>query len=141
MRYRLRERFAREAGPRASDSGAPLGYGGVSRRRFEELVAEALDSLPRWVLTRLENVEVLVEDRPPRGEPGLLGRYHGIPLTERDGRYAGVLPDTITLYRSTIEREARDDDQLRRTIAHTVEHEVAHFFGISDDRLREMDAY
>ena len=119
----------------------PLGYEGVSRRRFEELVAEAMDSLPRWVLTRLENVEVLVEDRPPSGEPSLLGRYHGIPLTERDGRYAGVLPDTITLYRSTIEREARDDDELRRTIAHTVEHEVAHFFGISDDRLREMDAY
>lgn len=112
----------------------------VDRRRFEELVVEALDSLPAWVLERLENVEVIVEDRPPRDEPGLLGRYHGIPLTERR-HYAGVLPDTITLYRRTIEREARDDDELRRTIAHTVEHEVAHFFGISDDRLREMDAY
>jgi predicted Zn-dependent protease with MMP-like domain len=112
----------------------------VDRFRFEELTVEALDSLPAWVLERLENVEVIVEDRPPRDEPNLLGRYHGIPLTERRD-YAGVLPDTITLYRRTIEREARDDEGLRRVIAHTVEHEVAHFFGISDDRLRDLDAY
>jgi len=112
----------------------------VDRGRFEELVADALDSLPKWVLDRLENVEVIVEDRPPPGEPNLLGRYHGIPLTERR-YYAGVLPDTITLYRRTIEREARDEDDVRRVVAHTVEHEVAHFFGISDARLRELDAY
>ncbi len=104
-------------------------------------MAEAVDTLPPWVLQRLENVEILVEERPPRGEPSLLGRYHGIPLTHRDGGYAGVLPDTITLYRSTIEAAARDDDELRRVVAHTVEHEVAHFFGISDDRLREIDRY
>ena len=113
----------------------------VSRARFDELVAEAIDSLPDWVLGRLENVEILVEDRPPRREPNLLGLYHGIPLTKRGAGYAGVLPDTITLYRRTIESVARDDDHLRSLIAHTVEHEVAHFFGISDDRLRDMDAY
>jgi predicted Zn-dependent protease with MMP-like domain len=112
----------------------------IDRRRFEELVAEAVDSLPRWVLERLENVEVLVEERPPPGEPNLLGRYHGIPLTRRSN-YAGVLPDTITLYRSTVERSARDEDELRKIIAHTVEHEVAHFFGISDERLRDLWAY
>jgi predicted Zn-dependent protease with MMP-like domain len=110
------------------------------RARFEELVAEALDALPQWVLDRMENVEVVVEEHPPPGEPSLLGRYHGIPLTRRS-YYAGVLPDTITLYRSTIVRSARDDDDLRRIVAHTVEHEVAHFFGISDERLRELDAY
>lgn len=103
-------------------------------------MSDALDSLPQWVLDRLENVEVIVEDRPPRGEPNLLGRYHGIPLTARRD-YAGVLPDTITLFRRTIEREARDDDDVRRVVAHTVVHEVAHFFGISDERLRELDAY
>ena len=108
--------------------------------RFEELVAEAVDSLPPWVLERLEIVEVLVEERPPPGEPNLLGRYQGIPLTRRSN-YSGVLPDTITLYRSTIERSARDENELRGVIAHTVEHEVAHFFGISDERLREMGAY
>lgn len=113
----------------------------VSRAHFDELVAEALDSLPDWVLDRLENVEILVEERPPRREPNLLGLYHGIPLTKRGAGYAGVLPDTITLYRRTIESVARDDDHLRSLIAHTVEHEVAHFFGISDDRLRDMDAY
>ncbi len=112
----------------------------IDRRRFEELVAEAVDSLPRWVLERLENVEVLVEERPPPGEPNLLGLYHGIPLTGRSN-YAGVLPDTITLYRSTVERSARDEDELRKIIAHTVQHEVAHFFGISDDRLRDLGAY
>jgi len=112
----------------------------IDRRRFEELVAEALDSLPRWVLKRLENVEVLVEERPPQGEPNLLGRYHGIPLTKRSN-YSGVLPDTITLYRSTVQRSARNEDELRKVIAHTVEHEVAHFFGISDERLRDLGAY
>ena len=118
------------------------GYDGrvIDRHRFEELVAEAVDSLPRWVLERMENVEVLVEDRPPRSEPNLLARYQGIPLTNRSN-YWGVLPDTITLYRSTIERSARDQDELRRVIAHTVEHEVAHFFGISDERLRDLGAY
>jgi predicted Zn-dependent protease with MMP-like domain len=112
----------------------------VDRARFEELVVDALDSLPQWVLDQLENVEVIVEDRPPRDEPNLLGRYYGIPLSERRN-YAGVLPDTITLYKRTIEREARDEEELKRVVAHTVEHEVAHFFGISDDRLRELDAY
>jgi predicted Zn-dependent protease with MMP-like domain len=112
----------------------------VGRHRFEELVAEAVDSMPPWVLERLENVEIMIEERPPPGEPGLLGRYHGIPLTERQ-YYAGVLPDTITLYRRTISSMAPDEDELRRVIVHTVEHEIAHFFGISDDRLRDLDAY
>ena len=112
------------------------------RQRFEELVVEALDSLPAWVLERLENVEVLVEERPPRGEPDLLGRYDGIPITDRDGGYTFVSPDTITLYRKTIEQESGNDEaKLRDVVAHTVVHEVAHYFGISDDRLREMDAY
>jgi predicted Zn-dependent protease with MMP-like domain len=115
----------------------------TDRDGFEQLVSETLDSLPAWALERLENVEVLVEERPPRDEPNLLGRYHGIPLTRRDRGYFGVLPDTITLYRSSIERAAGDGDpeRLKRIVAHTVEHEVAHFFGISDDRLREMGAY
>jgi predicted Zn-dependent protease with MMP-like domain len=108
--------------------------------RFERLVAEALDDLPRWVHERLENVEVLVEDDPPAEEPGLLGYYEGIPLTERGMDYAGALPDRITLYRVPIEREAGagDDDALKRVVIDTVVHEVAHFFGISDRRLHEL---
>jgi predicted Zn-dependent protease with MMP-like domain len=114
----------------------------TDRERFEELVAEALDSLPEWVLERLENVEVIVEERPPRREPNLLGRYHGIPITHRNRGYTFVPPDTITLYRRTIEQESGGDDaKLRDVVAHTVAHEVAHYFGISDERLREMGAY
>ena len=114
----------------------------VDRARFMEITADALDDLPEWVQERLENVEVIVEDRPPRDDPGLLGRYHGVPLTNRGEFHAGaVLPDTITLYQRTIERIARDEEDLERVIIHTVEHEVAHHFGISDDRLREIDRY
>lgn len=110
--------------------------------RFEDLAADALDALPAWVLERMENVEVLVEDEPPADEPDLLGLYHGVPQTERDGGYLLVLPDTITLFRSTIEAKAgRDPEALRREIRHTIVHEVAHHFGISDERLEELDAY
>ena len=114
----------------------------VSPERFEELVAEALDGLPDWVQERLDNVEVLVEERPPAGQRNLLGLYEGVPLTQRTSSgYFGVLPDRITLFRSNIERISRDEDDLREQVRHTVEHEVAHFFGISDDRLREIDRY
>jgi predicted Zn-dependent protease with MMP-like domain len=106
--------------------------------RFERLVAEALDNLPSWVHQRLDNVEVLLEDEPPDGEPELLGLYEGIPLTQRGLDYAGVLPDRITLYRRPIEREAGDDEDVKRVVAETVVHEVAHFFGISDERLHEL---
>jgi predicted Zn-dependent protease with MMP-like domain len=111
----------------------------TTRRRFEELAAEALDGLPDWVLDRLDNVDVVVEEEPPDEEPDLLGIYHGIPLTQRGLDYAGVLPDRIVLYRRTIEDEAGDDEEeLRRVVAETVAHEVAHFFGISDERLRDL---
>ncbi|HJV03678.1 MAG TPA: metallopeptidase family protein [Actinomycetota bacterium] len=112
---------------------------GVTRRRFEELAARALDGLPGWAQQRLDNVEVMIEERPPPEQPNLLGLYEGIPITERGLDYAGVLPDRITLYRSTIEAVAGDDeDELERVIAETVVHEVAHFFGISDARLHEL---
>jgi predicted Zn-dependent protease with MMP-like domain len=114
----------------------------VSQERFDELVSEAIDGLPPWVHQRLDNVEVLVEDHPPRGRRNLLGLYEGIPLTERTSSgYFGVLPDRITLFRSNLERMSRDEDDLRDHVRHTVVHEVAHFFGISDDRLREIDRY
>jgi predicted Zn-dependent protease with MMP-like domain len=113
----------------------------VGRYRFEELVAQALDGLPRWVHRQLENVDVLIEDHPPSDDPELLGLYEGVPLTERDGAYFGVLPDRITLFRSALLNEAEDEDDLREIVQDTVIHEIAHFFGISDDRLREMDRY
>ncbi|HJP67066.1 MAG TPA: metallopeptidase family protein [Actinomycetota bacterium] len=111
------------------------------RERFEALVVEALDDLPEWIRQRLDNVDVLVEDGPPPGQPGLLGLYEGVPLTRRGAGYFGVLPDRITLFRANLERIAPDDDSLKRAVRHTVVHEFAHFFGISDDRLRELDRY
>lgn len=110
----------------------------MTPERFDELVAEALDLLPGWVKRRLDNVAVVVEDRPPPDDPRLLGLYEGIPLTARDN-YFGVLPDRIRLFRSTIEREAEDEEDVRRVVEETVIHEVAHFFGISDERLHELD--
>jgi predicted Zn-dependent protease with MMP-like domain len=112
----------------------------VSRERFEELAGQVVDELPAWVQERMENVLVAVEDRPPAGQPNLLGLYHGVPLTMRGGHYAG-LPDTITLYRSTIEQEAATEAELVDVLRHVVEHEVAHLMGISDQRLRDIGRY
>ena len=109
-----------------------------SARRFEALVADALDELPSWVQGAMDNVAVVVEERPPADEPELLGLYEGIARTERLD-YAGALPDRITLYRSSIEAEAGDDDEeLRAVVAETIVHEVAHHFGISDERLEAL---
>jgi predicted Zn-dependent protease with MMP-like domain len=113
-----------------------------TRARFEELAADALDTLPEWVRERMDNVEIVIEERPPDDQPWLLGLYEGIPLTRRGNGYFGVLPDRITLFRRTIEADAEgSEERLRRIVAHTVAHEVAHLFGISDDRLREIDRY
>jgi predicted Zn-dependent protease with MMP-like domain len=121
-----------------------VGVGERNRRRregFESLVLQALETLPEWVRGRLENVEVLIEERPPPGEPQLLGRYEGVPMTHRGPGYTFVLPDRITLFRSTLEASSPDDESLKEAVRHTVVHEIAHYFGISDDRLREIDRY
>ncbi len=88
---------------------------------------------------RLDNVEVLVEDDPPPGQRNLLGLYEGIPLTQRGMWYTNALPDRITLFRTTIHHVAGDDPaSLRRVVRDTVIHEIAHYFGISDERLDEL---
>lgn len=105
---------------------------------FEDLIEEALEGLPEWVKERLENVDILIEDEPPEDGPNLLGLYEGIPLTERGQNYFGVLPDRITLFQGPLEDEAENEEDLKRVVRDTVVHEIAHFFGISDDRLREL---
>jgi predicted Zn-dependent protease with MMP-like domain len=119
-------------------------------KTFEELVAEALDSLPPDIQEKLENVEVVVEWRPSLAQmrrmglgPGqtLFGLYEGVPLTARTSGYNLVLPDKITIFRQPIETYCRTDEQVRQTVRRTVLHELAHHFGISDDRLRELGAY
>ncbi len=89
----------------------------------------------------MENVAVVVEEEPPAGEP-LLGLYEGVPLTRRGSQYGGVLPDKITIYSGPLARLAGGDpERLRSEVKRVVLHEIAHHFGISDERLLEIDRY
>jgi predicted Zn-dependent protease with MMP-like domain len=109
--------------------------------RFTEYTQAALDSLPDDLRTQMSNVEIVVEDEPPRGQR-LLGLYQGVPLTSRGGFYAGALPDKITIFRGPLERlYGRDEAALRAQVRRVVLHEIAHHFGISDERLVELDRY
>ena len=108
---------------------------------FAEYVQDALDSLPADLRARLSNVEVVVEDEPPPGQR-LLGLYQGVPLTRRSSNYGAVLPDKITIYGGPLERlYGHDAEELRREVKRVVLHEIAHHFGISDERLVEIDRY
>ena len=114
---------------------------GTDERDWYRMVEQAVESLPAQLRDAMSNVEIVVEDEPPNGEP-LLGLYQGIPLTERRGSYAGVLPDKITIYRGPLERlYGREPARLHERVRHVVLHEVAHHFGISDERLVELDRY
>ncbi|MCV7128511.1 MULTISPECIES: metallopeptidase family protein [Mycolicibacterium] len=110
----------------------------MSPQRFEELVGDALDLVPPQLAKAIDNVVVLVADRNEE-EPDLLGLYEGIALTERDSWYAaGSLPDTITIYRDALLDICDSDQQVVDEVAITVIHEIAHHFGIDDDRLHEL---
>lgn len=116
----------------------------MNRTDFENLVADAIDSLPDALLGLMENVEVVVEDEPPEHalngvarDEGLYGLYEGIPLTERF-EYSGVMPDKISIYRGPLERDFADPDDIWEEVQITVVHEIAHHFGISDARLAEL---
>jgi predicted Zn-dependent protease with MMP-like domain len=119
----------------------------MDRRRFEELVGEALDGLPEQFAARLENVEVVVEDEPsaqqlqqlgldPRRDT-LFGLYQGVPLSQRDSSYGMALPDKITIFYRPLVRACRSPDAIRRQVAKTVIHEVGHYFGLDDAEIRE----
>jgi predicted Zn-dependent protease with MMP-like domain len=108
----------------------------VDPGRFEELVASALDGLPQELGRAMDNVAVTVEHNP--GPPGLLGLYQGVPLTSRTASYAGVLPDRITIYRQAICALCHSEQEVASQVRQTVIHEVAHHFGIEDDRLTEL---
>ena len=108
---------------------------------FEESVEAALETLPDDLREAMSNVAIVVEDEPPDGEP-LLGLYQGIPLTERSSAYSGTPPDKISIYRGPLERlYGHDHELLQQQIRRVVLHEIAHHFGIDDDRLRELDRY
>jgi predicted Zn-dependent protease with MMP-like domain len=122
----------------------------VDGETFASMVREAVEHLPEAYRARLTNVDVQVEawarpddyrrTRTPAGAT-LLGVYRGIPLTRRGGHYNLATPDTIVIFSAPLQRLARDEDDLRRRVARVVRHEIAHHFGISDDRLHELDAY
>jgi predicted Zn-dependent protease with MMP-like domain len=117
---------------------------------FEALVAEAVDALPPELLEMLENVDIVVEDRPDRAtmrragirhSTELLGFYHGVPRTGRTRSYTLVLPDKISIYRVPIQLRCQTEDEVRKLVEHVLRHEIAHHFGISDARLRDLGVY
>jgi predicted Zn-dependent protease with MMP-like domain len=122
----------------------------MEAERFEELVAKAVESLPEEILAVMENVDVIVADKPTqeqlrreeidRGET-LLGLYEGVPLTKRTYGYSGVVPDKITIFQKSIEAICKNDNQVVEEVQRVVRHEIAHHFGISDDRLEELGKY
>lgn len=108
---------------------------------FEESVEAALETLPDDLREAMSNVAIVVEDEPPAGQP-LLGLYEGIPLTARTSWYAGAAPDKISIYRGPLVRSYGEEPKLlRQMIRRVVLHEIAHHFGISDERLVELDRY
>lgn len=108
---------------------------------FEQSVQDAVDALPSDLRAAMSNVEIVIEDEPPAGQP-LLGLYQGVPLTRRTSGYGNVPPDKISIYRGPLERLCGDDPAVLETqIRRVVLHEIAHHFGISDERLRELDRY
>ncbi|HMQ51917.1 MAG TPA: metallopeptidase family protein [Anaerolineae bacterium] len=122
----------------------------ISAKKFEALVVQAMEELPAFFKDRLHNIEVLIADWPTEDELEeaglesdelLLGLYQGIPLTERNGDYGMVLPDTITLYRECIAQVCNTPEEIVGEVQQTVKHEIAHYFGISDERLEELGAY
>lgn len=109
----------------------------MDAKRFEELVSEALDLIPSELARAIDNVVILVADRHPE-EPDLLGLYQGVALTERDSMYAGALPDTITIYSESLLEICDTEADVVEEVTITVIHELAHHFGIDDDRLHEL---
>jgi predicted Zn-dependent protease with MMP-like domain len=122
----------------------------METEQFAELVTQVVNELPEFFQERLDNVDVIVEEFPDRhtmrlarvrSPYDLLGFYHGVPLTARTTNYGLVPPDKISIYRRPIEIQCRSDEELSEMIRRVVLHEIAHHFGISDNRLREIGAY
>jgi len=118
----------------------------MQRTEFEKLVVDALDDLPEEFQQKLENIEVVVEDEPSADilrqmnitPPNiLLGLYQGVPLNKRGRGYANVLPDKISLYQWPIESVCRDEDELKERVREVVMHEIGHYFGLSEEEIRE----
>ncbi len=110
----------------------------ITEPEFEGLVDAALAAIPPEFLSLIENCVVVIEDRAPAPDQDLLGYYDGTPLSERDSQYGGVLPDRIVIFRDAILDVCETRDEVVDEVRITVWHEVAHFFGIEDERLHEL---
>jgi len=122
----------------------------METEKFEELVAAAIESLPEEFRERLENIDIVVADKPTRDQlrksdvakgDTLLGLYEGVPLTVRSAGYTFAMPDKITIFQKPIEAACHNDSEIMVEIQRVVRHEVAHHFGIDDDRLEELGSY
>jgi len=120
----------------------------MDRQSFEWLVARAVETLPDEFISRLENIDVVVEDYPTQGQLAriglkrgqtLLGLYEGVPLTKRSSHYGLVPPDKITIFQKPIEAKCRSDNKVTAEIQRVVRHEIAHHFGIGDARLEQLE--
>ncbi|HLB25790.1 MAG TPA: metallopeptidase family protein [Nitrospirota bacterium] len=120
----------------------------MEKKEFEALVHSALRDVPEWFLEKLENIEVVIEDEPPRsvlremeipkGET-LFGLYQGVPLDERGFYYGNVLPDRIVLYMGPLLDACDTEEELEDEVRITVMHEIGHYFGLTDDELEELE--
>jgi predicted Zn-dependent protease with MMP-like domain len=122
----------------------------MDTQQFEQLVARAIENMPEEIRERLENIDIIVEDEPSREQlrrsglsrkETLLGLYEGVPLTNRTHGYSYVMPDKITIFQRPIEASCRNEVQITTRIQQVVRHEIAHHFGINDDRLEELGRY
>lgn len=121
----------------------------MTRERFKELVAEAIDSIPRRFAQEIRNVAIVIEDRPAADvleemdmgpDDVLLGLYQGIPLPERQWAHGNALPDRITLYQEAIEEDCQGgEDEVVVAIGETLIHELGHYFGLSEDEIMEIE--
>jgi predicted Zn-dependent protease with MMP-like domain len=120
----------------------------MEKERFEELVREALDKLPRKFKKYLDNLAVIVEERPSREIydltqtppfSSILGHYHGVPLKHRGPFYGNVPPDVIVIYQKTIESICSTEKEIKKKVREVVLHEIGHYFGLSDEELREIE--
>ncbi len=120
----------------------------MDRQRFEWLVARAIETLPDEFLSRLENIDVVVEDYPTKSQltsvglrrgQTLLGLYEGVPLTKRSSHYGLVPPDKITIFQKSIKAKCRDNARITDEIQRVVKHEIAHHFGIGDAKLEQIE--
>jgi predicted Zn-dependent protease with MMP-like domain len=120
----------------------------MEKEKFEALVEKAIENLPSEFKSKLENVDVVVEEWPTRGQlrqakdihpAQLLGLYQGVPQTRRGQGYALVLPDKISIFQRPIEAQCRFDDEIEAKIEEVVRHEIAHHFGLDDETLRKIE--